>query len=101
MKRVKYHKTIAEYYRCFREKDQAPLHTLLTPDFHHVSSYAEYSNREAMLRLIWPMVGRAWATDLRIFGEAPEFMVRYRLESQDRSPANMAEYIRFEANQIA
>ena len=96
-----WHSTIEEYFRCFRERDQEPLHTILTPQFHHISSWAEYTDREEMLAQIWPMVGNSWATNLRIFGDGPEFMVRYRLESRERPAAEMAEYIRFDGDQIA
>lgn len=92
---------IEEYYRCFRERDQDPLHEILTSDFHHVSSFAEYQDREVMLRDIWPMVGQSWACELQIFGDGPEYMVRYRLDSRVRPATNMAEYIRFEGDQIS
>jgi len=34
--------------------------SLLTPDFHFVSSFGEYRERDAMLDDIWPAVGQAW-----------------------------------------
>lgn len=55
-----------------------------------------------MLDEIWPAVGRTWATRLRIFGQAPEFVVRYEHEHTVAAGAglSMAEYIRFEGEQI-
>lgn len=84
-----------------RERDQETLRAILTPDFHHVSSFAEYQARDKMLQAIWPTVGQSWVRDLRIFGEAPEFMFRYEVESQQRPPMSMAEYVRFEGDRIA
>lgn len=92
---------IERYYRCFRERDLDGLRALLTPDFHHVSSFGEHFDRDEMLAAIWPSVGRSWARDLSIFGEAPEFMVRYTVESDQRPSMSMAEYIRFAGAQIS
>lgn len=91
---------IERYYQCFREQDQDGLRSILTTHFHHVSSFAEYIDRDKMLEAIWPMVGQSWATNLQIFGEGSEFMVRYQIESRVRSPMSMAEYVRFEGNLI-
>lgn len=99
-----YRKAIERYYRAYRDRDRENLTLLLTPDFHFVSSFGEYRGRDAMLDEIWPAVGQAWATKLRIFGEGPEFVVLYKHESAaeaDRAGMSMAEYIRFEGEQIA
>lgn len=93
-------KAIERYYQCYRDRDQEGLRALLAPDMRHVSSFAEYDDREAMLEAIWPMVGSSWATELEIFGEGSEFMVRYRVESQERPAMSMAEHIRFEGDRI-
>ena len=92
--------TIEHYYRCFRERDLEGLRGILTEDFRHVSSFGEHSDRDRMLADIWPSVGESWARDLHVFGEAPEFMVRYVVESRTRAPVGMAEYIRFRGDRI-
>ena len=97
-------KAIERYYRAYRDRDRESLSLLLTPDFHFVSSFGEYRDRDAMLDEIWPAVGRTWATRLRIFGQEPEFVVLYEHESAaeaDRAGMSMAEYIRFEGEHIA
>ncbi len=91
--------TIREYYRCFRERDLETLRGLLTPDFRHVSPFGSYGHRDRMLEEIWPHVGKTWAVDIEIFGDGPEYMVRYRLEGE--SAARLAEYIRLEGDRIA
>lgn len=93
---------IERYYACYRERDREGLQALLAPDMKHLSSFAEYDDRDVMLEAIWPMVGRSWATDLEIFGDGDgdDFMVRYRIESEERPPMTMAEYIRFEGDRI-
>jgi hypothetical protein len=96
-----HHKVIEHYYRSFRERDRARLQEILTPDFHHVSSFGEYCNRDKMLDAIWSAVGSSWARNLQILGEAPEFMVRYEIESSDRPVTRMSEYVRFEGERIA
>jgi hypothetical protein len=93
--------TVAEYYRCFRERDRAALRRILTPDVRHVSPFGEHSDRDRMLDAIWPAVGTSWARNLRIFGDGPEFMVRYEVESPGRPPMSMAEYVRFDGDRIA
>jgi hypothetical protein len=95
-----HHELIERYYRCFRERDRAGLGALLTADFHHVSSFGEHFDRDKMLDAIWPTVGRSWARNIKVFGETPEFMVRYEVESPDRPVAHMAEYVRFECERI-
>lgn len=99
------HRQIIEgYYRAFRERDQDGLRSILTPGFHHLSSFGEWQDREAMLEAIWPGVGQSWAVNLQIFGEAPDFMVRYQHESlpgDSRPPLSMAEFIRFDGDRIA
>lgn len=99
-----YHAAIQSYYRAFRDRDLERVRLLLTPDFHFVSSFGEYRERDAMLDEIWPAVGQAWATNLRVFGQGPEFVVVYEHElapGVQRPPMRMAEYLRFQGEQIA
>ena len=99
-----YHGAIKRYYGAYRDRDRESLQLLLTPNFHFVSSFGEYSDRDAMLDEIWPAVGQAWATNLRIFGQGPEFVVLYEHENApgvERPGMSIAEYIRFEGGQIA
>ena len=99
-----YHRAIQSYYRAFRDRDLGCLRSLLTPDFHFVSSLGEYRERDAMLDEIWPAVGQTWATNLHIFGEGPEFVVVYEHENApglQRPPMRMAEYLRFRGEQIS
>ena len=99
-----YHVAIERYYRAFRERDRDTLQSLLTPDFHFVSSFGEYRERDAMLEAIWPAVGQTWARTLRVFGDGPEFVVLYEHENAPgvrRPPMRMAEYLRFEGERIA
>jgi ketosteroid isomerase-like protein len=99
------HRAIIErYFRAFRERDLEGLRAILTPDFHHVSSFGEWRDRDAMLQAIWPGVGQSWAVNLQVFGEAPEFVVRYHHESlpgSGRPPMDMAEFVRFAGDKIA
>lgn len=95
---------IERYYRAFRERDRESLRAVLTPGFRHVSGFGEWSDRDAMIEAIWPSVGQSWATSLRIFGDGPEFMVRYQhatLPGSPRPPMSMAEYVRFDGDLIA
>ncbi len=99
-----YRGAIEDYYRAFRDRDLARLRSLLAPDFHFVSSFGEYRERDGMLEEIWPAVGQTWATNLRIFGDGPEFVVVYEHENApgvQRPPMRMAETIRFRDEQIA
>jgi hypothetical protein len=99
-----YHGAIESYYRAFRERDRERLRALLTPDFQFASSYGNYRERDAMLEEIWPAVGQSWATNLRIFGEPPEFVVVYEHENAPgvtRPRMRMAELVRFRGEQIA
>jgi hypothetical protein len=99
-----FHSAIQSYYQAFRDRDLACLRSLLTPDFHFVSSFGEYRERDVMLDEIWPAVGQTWATNLRVFGEGPEFVVVYEHENApgvQRPPMRMAEYLRFQGEQIA
>ena len=99
-----YRGAIERYYRAFRERDLESLRALLTPDFHFVSGYSEYRERDSMLEEIWPSVGHSWATNLRVFGDGPEFVVLYEHQIEagvDRAPMSMAEYLRFEGDRIA
>lgn len=96
-----HHAVIARYYQCFRDRDREGLREILTPDFRHVSSFGEHLDRDRMLEAIWPAVGQSWARALQIVGAAPEFMVRYEIESSSRPVTRMAEYIRFVGDRIA
>jgi hypothetical protein len=99
-----YTAAIERYYRAYRERDRQALQALLTPRFHFVSAFGEYEDRDAMLDEIWPGVGQAWAANLRIFGQGPEFVVLYQHETApgvERPSMCMAEYVRFEGERIA
>jgi hypothetical protein len=99
-----YHAAIHRYYRAFRERDRDALQSALTPDFHFVSAFGEFRERDVMLDAIWPSVGQAWATNLRIFGDGPEFVVLYEHETlpgAERPPMAMAEHLRFEGELLA
>lgn len=90
---------IREYYRCYKDRDRERLRELLTPDFRHISPFGTFDDRDRMLEEIWPHVGKVWAEDIQIFGEGPEYMVRYAHAGE--SAARLAEFIRFEGNRIA
>lgn len=92
---------IRRYYACYREENKEGLRDLLTPDFRHVSSFAEYDDRDAMLEEIWDEVGESWAREIEIYGDGPEYMVRYEIESESMPAMAMAEYVRFEGDRIA
>lgn len=99
-----YHNAIKRYYRAYRDRDRETLRSLLTASFHFVSSFGEYRDRDAMLDDIWPAVGQTWATNLRIFGDGPEFVVLYEhanTPALKQPPMSMAEYVRFEGDRIA
>jgi hypothetical protein len=101
---LNYHAAIVRYYRAYRDRDRAALESLLTPDFHFVSSFGKYRDRDSMLDDIWPAVGQVWATNLQLFGQGPEFMVVYEHESAsslERPRTRMAEYLRFRGEMIA
>ena len=101
---MNHHDTIERYYRAFRDRDREALQRILAPDFHFLSSFGEFHDRDAMLDAIWPSVGQTWATNLRIFGEGPEFVVLYEhanTPGMGRPPMTMAEYVRFEGPLIA
>jgi hypothetical protein len=94
---------IERYYRAYRDRDRDSLQSLLASNFHFVSSFGEYRNRDAMLDEIWPAVGQTWATNLRIFGDDPEFVVLYEhanTPALKQPPMSMAEYVRFEGDRI-
>ena len=91
---------IRSYFRCFRDRDRAGLERLLTPDFRHVSPFGVWEDRDLMLDAIWPDVGRSWAEDLEIYGEGPEYMVRYRHDGEHKGGA-LAEHFRFDGDRIA
>ena len=90
---------IHEYYRCFRERNRQRLREILTPTFKHVSPFGQYDDRDQMLDDIWPHVGGTYGIDIRVFGEGPEYMVRYR--HAGNSSGRLAEWIRFEGESIA
>ena len=90
---------IRAYYDCFKERDREGLERLLTPGFRHVSPFAVYEDRDRMLDEIWPAVGRSWAVDLEIFGSGAEYVTCYRHAGEGAT--RLAEYIRFEDDQIA
>ena len=56
---------IRRYYAAYHDRDRHTLTALLTPDFHFVSSFGEY--RDVMVDRVWPDVGQAWASKLRIW----------------------------------
>jgi hypothetical protein len=96
-------RAISRYYAAYRERDRAALESLLAPDVHFRSAFGEYRHRDAMLDDIWPHVGQVWATNLRVFGDGPDFVVLY--EHADPSgpvhpPVTMAEYVRFAGDRI-
>ena len=99
-----YHAAIHDYYQAFRERDREALRRALTPGFHFVSAFGEFHERDVMLETIWPSVGQAWATNLRIFGDGPEFVVLYEHETAPgakRTRMAMAEHLRFEGDRLA
>lgn len=99
-----YVRAIERYYHAFRSRDLEDLRSLLVPDFHFVSSYGEYRDRDAMLEEIWPAVGQTWATNIRVFGTGPELVVLYEHENApgvERPTMSMAERIRFDGPRIA
>ena len=101
---MNYHDTIHRYYHAFRDRDRETLRRVLAPGFHFVSAFGEFRERDAMLDAIWPSVGQAWATNLRIFGDGPEFVVLYEHETAPgaaRPPMAMAEHLRFEGDRLA
>jgi ketosteroid isomerase-like protein len=98
---MEYKNTIKEYYRCFKDADKEGLRSILPPDFKHISEYAIYSNRDKMIEDIWPNVGKTYADDMQIFGDHPEYFVRYKVVGGDEPSRNMAEYIRFDGDKIA
>ena len=101
---MNHHDTIQRYYRAFRDRDRDTLERILAPEFHFASSFGEFHGRDAMLDAIWPSVGQTWATNLRIFGEWPEFVVLYQhanTPGMERPPMTMAEHVRFDGDRIA
>lgn len=96
-----YHETIQAYYRSYKEADSKTLRGMLTDDFRHISSFSEFDDPDEMLNTIWPEVGKSWAEELEIFGEHPEYMVRYKVIGGDQPARTMSEYIRFEGDKIA
>ena len=88
---------IRDYYRAFRDRDRGALERLLLPDFRHISPFGLYDDRDRMLDEIRPMVGQHWAEDVTIYGDGPDYLVRYR----HSTGAEMVEHFRFKANRIA
>lgn len=95
--------SIERYYEAYRTRDREALEALLSDDFRFRSPFGSFDGRDAMLDVIWPHVGRSWATNLRIYGEPPEFVVLYENDADpgvDHPRAHMAERIRFEGDRI-
>ncbi len=90
---------ILDYYRCYKDRDLETLRALLTPDHKHTSPFMTYTDRDTMLNEIWPYVGKAWATEIEVYGAGPEFLVRYQHAGE--SSARLAERIHFEGDKIA
>ncbi len=93
------HDKVKAYFRCFKEKDRETLEKILAPDMVHQSPFGVYEDRDKMLDEIWPSVGKVWAINLEIFGDGPNYMVRYG--HSGGSEARFAEYFRFEHEKIA
>lgn len=98
---MEYHQIIQTYYQCYKEADRETLRSLLTDNFRHISSFSEFNDPDTMLDTIWSEVGKSWAEDLQIFGEHPEYMVRYKVVGGNQPARHMSEYIRFEGDKIA
>ena len=91
---------IAAYFDAYRTLDLEGLRALLKKDLRHSSPFGEWTDRDAMLGAIWPSVtGKVYATRLEIFGEGPDYLVRY--EHGGGSNARIAEYFRFDDGLIA
>lgn len=58
------------------------------------------TDRDEMIKNVWPNVGQTWAENLQIFGSHPEFRVRYKVVGGERPTLKMAEYILFDGNRI-
>ncbi|MCW9708140.1 hypothetical protein [Fodinibius salsisoli] len=97
---MKYRQIIRQYYQSYKETDKEALKETLTTDLTHISDWATYTDRDEMIEEIWPSVGQSWATDLQIFGAHPEFMVRYKVVSEENPARNMAEFLRFKDEKI-
>lgn len=97
---MEYHQAIRDYFDCYKEQNKERLRALLVKDFRYVSVFGEWTDRDAMIEAIWPAVtGRIYATNIEIYGDSPEFLVRY-VHGGDSS-AHIAEYVRFEGEKIA
>ena len=88
---------ILAYFQAFRDADRGTLERLLVEDFRHVSPWAVYDHRDRMLDDIWPAVGQHWAEDIVIYGEGPDYLVRYK----HTGGAAMVEHFRFDGGRIA
>lgn len=89
---------IADYYRCYKDRDRDRLCEILAPELVHSGPFGLYTDRDAMLDEIWPHVGSVWAVDLEVFGSGPAYMVRYRHDGA--ASGRLSEYIRFEGERI-
>ncbi|MGF1670907.1 MAG: hypothetical protein ACFCU6_10685 [Balneolaceae bacterium] len=98
---MNHRKIIEDYYLSYKKRDRDKLRNILTPGFRHISEFAVHTDRDRMIEEIWPHVGQSWSEDLQIFGDYPEFMVRFKVVGGDRPSRSMAEYIRFEGDKIA
>lgn len=91
-------KTIEEYYRCFKDRDRNTLAKILSPNLRHKSPWATFTDRDKMLDEIWPMVGKVWATDLKIFSDGSDYIVYYKHSGDGNS--QLVERIGFSGDQI-
>lgn len=95
--------TIQAYYRCYRERDRATLERILTPDLHHRSPWATYTDRDAMLDEIWPHVGKTWAVNIEVFSNGDDYIVTYEHHSEPgagKHEGTMVERIHFSGDAI-
>lgn len=99
--KMEYRETIKTYFRSYKEADRETLRSLLTDDFHHISAFSEFNDPDEMLDTIWAEVGKSWAEELEIFGEHPEYMVRYKVVGGDQPARYMSGYIQFKDDKIA
>ena len=89
--------SIRAYFQAFRDADRGSLERLLVEDFRHISPWGVHEQRDRMLDEIWPSVGQHWAEDIAIYGEGPDYLVRYR----HSTGTAMVEHFRFEGERIA
>lgn len=91
---------IRDYFRCFADNDRARLEELLMPGFVHTSPHGVFGDRDSMLDAIWPSVetNARRAVDIEVFGDGPEYAVRYHHEG---NPTRTVEMFRFHGDRIA